>query len=183
MKTINVTRLVIIICLIVGLFGCRKNPPPGIPGPRGEQGVPGPKGPTGPKGYTGIGGNGIANVKSSGWISELEGIYYSNGDTVGRIYTDAITPEILQTGNVIVYFKVPGSGVYKLDYYSNSLIITERLDVGVAFIYSSLDFRRVGMSFRYIIIPGTLGADARRSNRLPDFNDYSAVCKYYGLKE
>jgi len=183
MKYIRAMIIIALLGSVVGFYGCRKNAPAGIPGPQGEQGAAGPEGPAGAKGPKGVGGDGIANVKSSDWIYTLTGVYYSSGDTVGKINADVFTSDVIEQGSVVIYFKEPGSGVKKLDYYSNSLVITQRLDIGVAFIYSNVDFRRVGMSFRYIIIPGTKGLSEGRASALPDLSNYQAVCKYYGIKE
>jgi hypothetical protein len=180
----KITAFIVIVFLSVGFLGCNREAPQGLAGPEGEAGPAGPKGPQGPKGPKGIGGNGVANVEYSDWITDLKVAYTHGSFDVGEIKTDNITPEVVARGNVIVYFKDPNSGgVYKLDYYTDEMSITQRINVGILYIYCSVNFVKKGLAFRYIIIPPTNSEATSKSESVPNFSNYASVCKYYNIKE
>ena len=154
----NIIYTFLITLLVVTLGSCRKAIPPGPQGEQGDKGEKGIKGEVGDKGDKGDGG-GIGNVSYSDWAflnftlnsgqsNPAQGIYFYNG----RIYDDAITQEILNQGNVIVYFKRDGK-VFKLDYLTDDESLTQRLAPGQVWLYSSWDASNT--MFRYIIIPAS----------------------------
>ncbi len=193
---IKLNVLSALLFLLVYLTGCTKDPNQGMPGPRGEQGPPGTEeGPRGPVGDPGDNGGSVAGVIASDWIeggSEHAKQDYDYGTGFIRMRLDApeLTEAILDSGLVFVYFKEKtGSAVSKADYYTGTPAsgagvhpqMSQLTTVKIIRIYTNMDITK--LSFRYVIIPGGKYLFARRSEPLPDFNDYDTVCKFFEIEE
>ncbi len=167
-----------LIAILLSFTACTKTGPQG---PAGAQGSTGPTGPTGPAGSNGTNGAtgpqgaaGTANVIYSGWV-------HPTGNFPLYIFdTKNITQDILDKGEVVVYYKTA----------MNNPIVALPISVGSSYAYYEVrlgeitvwsNFLNNTLLFRYIIIPG--GTGARRSSPAPDLNDYAAVCKYYNIPE
>lgn len=176
MKTIK--KLVYVLFAVAFLFAaCSKEGPQG---PKGDKGATGPRGATGAKGDRGPkGATGTANIIYSSWLSvDLKsgiyaGLYYA------KISAPKITQSILDKGVMKVYVS-SGNEVYEIP---NSFFdgLYPVFSVGYLELFSPADWDTFsGYKFRYVLIPG--GTTARK-NMPVDYNDYHAVCKYYGIPE
>lgn len=195
------------------LAACTKSGPVGPQGPQGPTGAQGPAGANGTNGTNGATGPqgpaGTANVIYSAWFTPSA---YTVTTILGIInfnYNQSapgITQVILDNGTVLTYGKLNGynSSIWPtnqvgllsitIDYQIGT---TTNIDTWSA--YATAGNLRINLvsstnaysgdasinhahSFRYIIIPGGV-AGARQSSPLPDFSNYDAVCKYYGISE
>jgi hypothetical protein len=181
----------------------------GPAGPQGEQGVAGPQGPkgaTGPQGATGVqgpkgdkgeqGAPGNANVKvytkdisSSTWTK-------IGNTTSGYLELDISAPEVL-TSDVVnnwvnlvyVYTSDFGGPWALLPYYTERNIrVSADIQIGHLVLKRDQDGAPSTQSWfnkvRLICIkPSSSGSLARHATPPPDFNDYHAVCLYYGIAE
>ncbi len=183
--------------------------PQGPQGPAGPTGATGSQGPAGTNGATGPQGPaGTANVIYSAWftpsvytVTTVFGIINLNYNMAAS----GITQAILDNGAVLTYGKLngynpslwPTNQVGKLPIIINYQIgTTTNIDTWSA--YATVGNLRINLvsstnayttdaainhshSFRYIIIPG--GVAGARQSPPPDYNNYDAVCKYYGIPE
>lgn len=154
----------------------------GAQGPRGTTGAQGPRGATGPKGDTGPRGSaGTANVIYSDRFS----LYYSNaggGNYYASFSVPRLTQDIIDHGEVVVYFRYGNHYLFKLNFSDASGSMVYRAEVGKVYIYVTGSWASGGAgTFRYVLIPG--GIHARSSTPDPDLNDYRAVCRYYSIPE
>lgn len=184
------------------IAGCNKTGPEGPQGTQGTSGATGVQGPAGAAGSTGM-----ANVIYSDWftppsysvtaITGINDFYYDKAAT-------GITQGILDKGVILTYGKLNGYGssvwpinqvaelpitlvyqylgVTQMDRWSayntvGNLRINYTNNLGYYY-----DFMTNTHSFRYVIIPGGVSGN-RMSGPPPDYGDYNAVCKYYGIPE
>lgn len=176
----------------------------GPQGPAGANGTNGTNGATGPQGPAGT-----ANVIYSAWftpaaftVTTVFGIFNLNYNQSAP----SITQAILDKGTVLTYGKLNGyaTSIWPTDQVGLLPITIDyqigtstNIDTWSAFAtvgnlrinlvssdnaYSSDGSIAHAHSFRYIIIPGGV-AGARQSSPPPDYNNYDAVCKYYGIPE
>ncbi len=180
MKTKIIPILYVVFSLLcLSVTSCRKPILPGPMGPQGEKGDPGVKGIDGPKGDNGIGG-GIGNVYYSDWRYYTFAFQASNGFWRAEPAVSMITNDILTKGTVIIYFKRDGL-IYKLDYLTDTESITQRIDLGKIWLYSSFDPSSV--TFRYIIIPGSTASGLQaRSGIQIDKMSYQTLCKQLDIE-
>lgn len=176
------------LAVALTVTACKK----GDPGPQGEKGDKGDTGATGNTGQTGGKGDpGTANVMYSDWLDlgfsldQASGIYFT------QIDEPRLTDELLTTGEVKVYINL-GSAAEKvvsvLPYRSGNAQITPffldqliELDANVN--ASTVTDQTTGAKFRqyrYVIIPG--GVNIRAEKKV-DWNNYSEVKAYLGLKD
>lgn len=187
--------------------------PQGQTGATGATGAQGPAGTNGTNGATGATGSqgpaGTANVIYSEWFTPSA---YTVTTTFGIIHLDynkstpGITQAILDNGTVLTYGKLNGysSALWPtnqvallpitIDYQigtttnidtwsANATVGNLEIDlVSSTNAYSGDGSINHAHSFRYIIIPGGV-AGARQSSPPPDYSNYDAVCKYYGIPE
>lgn len=168
--------------MIISFSRCSKDD---SEGPQGEQGLQGDQGPQGDQGDPGT-----ANVIYSDWIDPTWN--HTAGLYIAEIEDSNITPDIISGGVVLVYKNsgITGSGdIFQaelLPYYDGSKSLTFKIR---SYNDHVIEITAEGYSsepgvttkFRYIIIPG--GKSARPESPLPDFEDYQAVCEFYGIKE
>jgi len=182
--------------------------PQGIQGPAGPQGVQGVQGPQGNANVSsGTFTLSNANYKNDYWtITTGPSSALGNFAKKATVNVPAITSGIFNTGTVLVYLKTPngltatlstwsllpfditsfGGGFFisiKFNYevgklYVYYLYMATDNSVTVPSVYSAVvpDY-----TFKYIIIAGNSGG--RIQNPQVDYNDYAAVCRYYGIPE
>lgn len=193
MKTSSMIRKVVIIILSAVLFtACSKT------GPAGPQGEQGPKGDKGDKGATGLKGpTGNANVKV--YTEDISGAKWttvglsSNGYLELKIDApNILTSDVVSNWVVLVYVNTSDfnqSGWALLPYYTNRNIrVTADIYIGYFLLDRDQDGEPNTQSWcnkvkLVLIKPSSSGSINRSSNPLPDFKNYSAVCKYYGIPE
>lgn len=162
--------------------------------PLNLQGSTGPQGPQGDPG--------TANVIYSDWIGLNWNLTDASTDKKMLISLDGldISYSLIKSECVVlVYLSQWGtSSIYPLNNagrWNNTeytytfgstgsttrgLIITLESTDGAALTeYQYAAFR--GNQVRYVIIPG--GVHARSTSPAPDYSDYQAVCRYYGIQE
>lgn len=172
----------------------------GDTGPAGQQGEKGDKGDKGDKGETGNQGNeGTANVIYSDWLDvvyEADTVHLAGNvvDTVGyygMIDAPKLTKAMLTSGELKIYINLStaadplitsmpytgGNGVY-IQYvaYENTIEFYSNIDAGTLQTNGGEKIQQ----YRYILIPGSTAA--RRTDAV-DWNNYTAVKTYLGLKD
>ncbi|QEH41214.1 collagen-like protein [Chitinophaga sp. XS-30] len=180
MKRFNML-IAIVAVLSLPIHGCKKGDP-GPQGLQGEQGDPGPQGAQGAQGPQGIAGN--ANVTQYTYGAHN---FATTASATLQVTTTADTMNrsawhvylVRASGNVypIPGFGLNGSSDYRL-YWSHSggkVNFSINKVSGPGEEYASMRIIR--------IYANQTAAGGRASNPLPDidFNDYYAVCRYYGL--
>jgi hypothetical protein len=166
---------------------CKK----GDTGPAGEKGDTGEKGSTGATGATGK--TGTANVIYSEWID----VTFNAVDTSyeGVITAPKIVDSIVQKGEVKVYWNINTAAaptIVALPFADNGLLTGAKdflifpiIQAGNIFLESTYNVSSRTANgeklsqYRYVIIPG--GTTARTATI--DWNDYSQVKAYLGLKD
>lgn len=180
---------VLVLTVALLFTACKK----GDAGPAGEKGDKGDTGATGSTGSTGKAGS--ANVIYSAWTD----VTFNAVDTFFEAAIDApkIVDSIIAKGEVKVYWNINTStapAIVALPYADNGLIFGAKdlfvfpiIQAGNIFLESTYN---VGTrpstndpnvkvwQYRYVIIPG--GTAARSG---VNWNDYSEVQKYLGLKD
>lgn len=167
---------VILIVALLAITSCKK-------GDTGPQGADGPAGPAGPMGPQGIAGNANAMQYTFGAFN-----YYGALSNQLKVPTTADTANrsawfiymVRAGGNV---YSIPGWGVNGSTEYrtfwetgATAVDFTINTKQGPGEEYTST---------RIIRIYATGTVNAGRNSSLPDidFNDYAAVCRYYGLEQ
>lgn len=166
----------------------------GDTGAKGDKGDTGPQGPQGDKGEQGATGN--ANVKV--YTKDISSATWTTIGNVnsGYLELDISAPKVL-TSDVVnnwvnlvyVYTSDFGGPWALLPYYTERNVrvsadirighlILKRDQGGVPFTQSW--FNKVRL---ICIEPSSSGSLARHATPPPDFNDYHAVCLYYGIAE
>ena len=151
----------------------------GPAGPTGTNGANGATGTTGAIGATGAtGATGTANVSYSDWINIT--FVGSSNNYIVNIPAPKLTQEILDKGDVHVYWKI-GSSIYYLPYSqtlgSTTYTIFQIFTVGNIKLTSSYAVSSA-TAIRYVIIPGGIAGGRKAA---VDYADYDAVKKYYNL--
>lgn len=163
-------------------------------GPAGEKGDKGDKGDTGAAGAAGKAGS--ANVIYSTWQDVTYGAIDSL--TFGAVIdAPRIVDSIVQKGEVKVYWNINTAGnptIVSLPYVDANMVfgvpdlfITPLVKVGKIYLYSSYNMSSGTAQgttdkiwqYRYVVVPG--GVAARKATI--DWNDYSQVKDYLGLKD
>lgn len=190
MKKINYMRMFGILLLSVGLLACEG--PAGPEGPQGPQGAQGPQGEQGPEG--------TANVTYSDWAGFNESNWSEAYSAFGQMRRDypitesAVDEDILATGTVMVYVRIPsvlGDSVFPLPWIYGltkgiAQVLNFELEPGSIVINfydlvdDSVDPGTFGeiVEYRYVIIPGGVQAKAKGL----DLNDYHSVVKYFDIQ-
>jgi hypothetical protein len=188
MKTNSFFRKAVIVILSATLFiACSKTGPAGPKGDKGDTGA------TGEKGDTGAQGN--ANVKV--YTKDISGATWttvgssSNGYLELKIDApDVLTEEVVNNWVVLVYVQSTDfNGWALLPYYTNRDIqVSAKISVGFLLLDRTQDGKPQTQSNFYgvklvLIEPSLTGNISLHPASLPDFKDYHAVCKYYGIPE
>lgn len=179
--------------------------PAGNNGTNGATGATGAQGPAGATGATGAQGPaGTANVIYSSWMQTNWGLENTTTEKIMFVAEPKITTDFFNSGGVLLgYFKseingqmdviilpaitgnsqlvAAGLNNFNLSQYGGSGSATGVLfeDESTNANPLSFDYAMAGDSLRYILIPG--GVHARMSAPPPDYHNYDAVCKYYGI--
>ena len=180
---------VVVLFIALSVTACKK----GDTGPAGEKGDKGDAGAAGPAGATGK--TGTANIIYSPWTD----VTFNAVDTSFEASIDApkIVDSIIQKGEVKVYWNIntaSAPAIVSLPYQDNGLIFGAKdffafpiIQSGTIFIESTYnictrpstqDPNDKVWQFRYIIIPGGVGARSA-----VNWNDYKQVQSYLGLKD
>jgi hypothetical protein len=146
------------------------------------------QGPAGPQGPAGT-----ANVIYSTWkyATNFNDSTIDNSSLkVGYVLAPSLSSTILNSGTVIVYFTY-GGGTFVLPYTSNAggkpntISFVPMLNKILVTRFTHDNSNSVALStllqYRYVIIPG--GVSGGRQATHPDYNDYTAVCRYYHIPE
>lgn len=176
------------LAVALTVTACKK----GDPGPQGEKGDKGDTGGTGANGQTGGKGDpGTANVMYSDWLDLGYSLDQASGIYFTQIDEPRLTDELLTTGEVKVYINL-GSAAEKvvsvLPYRSGTAQITpffldQLIELDATVNASTVTDPTTGTKFRqyrYVIIPG--GVNIRAEKKV-DWNNYSEVKAYLGLKD
>lgn len=184
--------------LIMAFFVSSCEGPEGPAGSQGDQGiagVPGPAGATGATGQTGPSGPaGTTNVIYSPWITNVW-TKQENNFIVHIIDAPPITQLVLDEAAILVYFKEsPTSNFIKIlpnTYYTNAVpvfTIDFTAELGNLTVFHGVSKNPEGLGvetfspnslIRYMIIPGAVSG---RMDYPVDFNNYEAVCSYFGIE-
>lgn len=190
-RLLSISYIIISLLFSQSFLSCRKPLLPGPTGSQGEKGENGIKGEDGPKGDPGAGG-GIGNVYYSDWgYYSFEAL--SSGYWRYTITEPAISNDIMTKGTTVVYFR-RNNQVYKVDYLTDTESLTQRIELGQIWLYSSWD--PSGTMFRYIIIPPTTASNsssnksstkmsANTSQKVSlalDLDNYYEVCEKLGIE-
>lgn len=196
LNTYGFTRLTLIVLACYGLFACEGPEGPagtaGQAGPQGVAGAAGPQGPAGPAGPQGPAG--AANVIASDWKSltwtEAPPFFTSN------VAAPEITESILNQGTVLAYWRTTTTGnsikilptpVYNTNSGALLYFIDYSIRVGSLLIFHgtpTIESQGAATAFpnanvRYIVIPPS--STSGRVKYPFEFDDYEAVCEYFGI--
>lgn len=179
----------------------------GATGPQGPTGTTGSQGPAGATGATGTQGPaGTANVIYSSWMITDWSLENKSTEKIMFVTEPKVTTDFIENGGMLIgYFKATAGVQTEMIEMpcitGNSQLVAAALNsfdlsqyggpssaTGVFFEDESnngntlsFDCAMPGDSLRYILIPG--GIHARLSAPPPDYSNYKAVCKYYGIPE
>lgn len=201
MKPLNLNtyafiRLIFAAFVCYGLASCEGPEGPagatGQAGPQGVAGQPGPQGPAGPAGPQGPAG--AANVIASDWksLTWTEAPPFSTS----TITAPEITESVLNQGTVLAYFrqtpttnsiKLMPAAIYNLTTGELSFIIDYSIRIGNILVFHGapgVGTSGAATSFpnanvRYIVIPPS--STSGRIEYPFEFDDYEAVCEYFGI--
>lgn len=167
--------------------------PAGATGPAGPTGPQGPVGPTGPIGPAGPAG-GAANVIYTAWSTLAQAWRDSTIDgsllKVNHKVVNSLTSNILNMGEVLCYFQIPGDvNVFPMPYTSNAggtantMSYIPSLGKVIYTRFTHNNSGSVGVSsslrFREVLIPGGL-LGGRTSMDLHNMT-YEQVCQNFGI--
>lgn len=200
-------RSYVILFIVAALFftSCNKTGPvgpqgeqgpAGLKGEPGQAGAQGPAGVKGDKGETGAQGPaGSANVKSKTFqpatITWASTSMYGTNYLTASLAIPQITQDIVNNGVVLVYggffFGSDSWTALPISYLEAN--VTNHYSFGIKLGSVTLRCHQSNnitpgtpsIPFRILIISGA--ALARKSSPLPDYNNYKAVCQYYGIQE
>ncbi|WP_373523809.1 hypothetical protein [Aquiflexum sp.] len=199
LNTFNFISLLFAALIFYGLISCEGPEGPagasGQAGPQGVAGAAGPQGPVGPAGSPGPQGpEGAANVIASEWLNLTWASVppYSTS----TVTAPEITESVLNQGTVLAYFRLnPTSTSIKLmptPIYNNVTgamvyIIDYSIRVGSLLIFHGTPLNEspgAATSFpdanvRYIVIPPS--SSSGREHYPFEFDDYEALCEYFGI--
>lgn len=192
-----------IISLAFLVSACTKTGPQGAQGPQGEKGDKGQKG---DKGDTGS-----ANVIYSDWFTapEWDLLYFNtNGyDDYYRAFTEStpeLTQDIFDKGVILAYIKTVGAPniitllpwtdahenpgdpwIFSYDIFVGSIRFQFQNSIYPNYDPDPYGYVSTDNQFRYILIPGSIETNGLRGNSImnkhPDYKNYDAVCKFYGI--
>lgn len=210
--SIFLVAIVFITNLLI-ITGCSKKGDPGPAGANGANGANGAQGPAGPVGPKGPGAiSGTFTLVNADYKNDYWTIGTGAGSALGVASRavvkslPAITADVFNTGTVLVYLKTPvslsptatvwtplpydirNSNVgyftsFRFNYEAGKLRVyymfvqTDAALATVPDIYTAVI---PSYDYKYVVIPGTA---ATRAGSPVDLNDYSAVAKYYNLKD
>ncbi len=184
-------EIVYVIFVLVFLFAsCSKEGPQGPAGPQGEQGVAGNQGPKGDKGATGN-----ANVKV--YTKDISSATWTKiGNKIsGYLELDISTPKVLTSDvvnnwvNLVYIQSTDFIGWTLLPYYTERNIqVSAAITIGQLTLMRTQDGKPETQSNFYTvklvcIKPSSSGSLERHATLPPDFKDYHAVYRYYGIAE
>ena len=183
----------------------------GPAGPTGAQGSQGTTGSQGAQGNANV-MSGIDTLTNADYASDYWTLPTGGSSSLGlgakraSIAVASITTNIFNTGTVLVYLKMPVGFTSNLTAWSllpfslksfdgNYFIsLKTNYEIGKVNIYylyeqtnSSATLPLIFTAtvpdyiFKYIVIAGSTGA--RKMKPSVDFNDYAAVCRYYGIPQ
>jgi hypothetical protein len=201
MKPLNLNTLVFIRLMLAafvfyGLVSCEgPEGPAGATGQAGPQGVAGPAGTQGPAGPAGPQGpEGAANVISSDWksLTWTEAPPFSTS----TVTAPEITESVLNQGTVLLYWRTTPTGtsiklmptpVYNTTTGELGYIIDYSIRIGSLLVFHGVPSGTLSgaatafpnATVRYIVIPPS-GSSGRVKYPF-DFDDYEAVCEYFGI--
>ncbi|WP_186755059.1 hypothetical protein [Echinicola salinicaeni] len=123
-----------------------------VEGPEGPQGLQGEVGDAGEKGEPGEPGEPGVGITEGVVASEWMTIAFSgeNRTWVGIMENPSISQEVLDKGDVLVYYKTSSGAVRELNFFSDQDNITQQLRLGEIIISSTFDASE--SEFRYIIL-------------------------------
>ena len=138
--------------------------------------------------FTQRGPNGSV-VIYSGWITKTEPDWTGFGtiEILTSLTAPSLSDDIVNKGVVLVYYDhfgtikpmpnvwLEGINSMVMDFSFVKQKITLKLRTGGTLIATGI----VDIPFRYVLIPGTTSGG--RMNAPVDYNDYNAVCNYYGI--
>lgn len=184
--------------------------PQGTPGAQGATGTQGATGAKGDQGNANVISNTVtltnANYQNNYWtITTGSSSSLGVGAKYASVSVTAITTAIFNTGTVLVYLKVPNGLTsdltawsllpFSLKSFDGSYFISLKCNyeigkLNIYYLYEQTNsaatipyiFSAIvpDYTFKYIVIAGITG---RYMKPPVDYNDYSAVCKYYGIPE
>ncbi|HEX5653506.1 MAG TPA: hypothetical protein VFX58_10555 [Chitinophagaceae bacterium] len=179
---------VILLMLGAGLMSCQKEKTDSLPAPA----------------ITTINqGNGVietlqrqpngSTVVFSNWITKVESDWTGFGTTEIKtsINTSSLTDAVRDRGLVLVYYEDPGGHVHSLPYTNLEFLqtfamtfITGKIELSVKIMNSAIS-GIIDIRLRYILIPASSFGNAGSERSVPpvDYNNYEAVCAYYGLQQ
>lgn len=201
MKLLNLNiygffRLTLLVLACYGLVSCEgPEGPAGATGQSGPQGVAGSAGPQGPAGPAGPQGpEGAANVISSDWKS----LTWTDAPpfSTSTVTAPEITESVLNKGTVLLYWRTTPTGssiklmptpIYNTTTGVMIYIIDYSIRVGSLLIFHgtpTIESQGAATAFpnatvRYIVIPPS--SSSGRVKYPFDFDDYEAVCEYFGI--
>lgn len=185
--------------------------PQGPAGPAGAQGPAGPAGATGPQGPAGPPGSGNgSSVSYSPWFNPKvylpnPGDPKNLANLISIQSVPDITQAIMDQGIVLTYAKLNGypSTIWPTNHVALTPVTinlySQEIDEFIVYdtvgsleiSYSANPSTAYGQnyalnnadSFRYVIVPGSvlIALTGRLSSPPPNYNDYDAVCKYFGI--
>jgi hypothetical protein len=187
--------LCLMACAAIFLHSqCSKTGPTGPQGETGATGATGAQGPKGATGATGPAGN--ANVKV--FTKDIRNATWTMVGTLanGYLQLEIAAPAVLTTdvvtnwvNLVYVYTSEFGGPWAQVPFISErGVLVTDYIVVGKLGLRRSQDGEAESQSWYYTvklvcIKPSATGSIARQGAPLPDFNDYEAVCRYYGISD
>jgi hypothetical protein len=172
------------IRLIIMVLGILAVSTPVMQGCKGTQGDPGPAGVAGPAGTQGVAGaagsagaagaTGTANVIYSAW----ETLTFTGSGTSWTATQNAprITQDILDKGVVLGYLK-SGTNYFDIPLISGTTSFLKYQQVGKIIYLSTVTGS--SFTFRYVIIPGGVGARLASV----DYGNYESVKQAYNLPD
>ena len=183
----------------------------GQAGVQGPAGTTGATGATGPQGNANV-MSGIDTITNTDYVSDFWTLTTGGSSSLGlgakkaSIAVASITTNIFNTGTVLVYLKMPVGFTttltawtllpFSLKSFDGNYFISLKTNyeigkVNIYYLYEQTNSSAIlpliftaivpDYIFKYIVIAGSTGA--RKMTPAVDFNDYSAVCRYYGIPE
>lgn len=177
------TKSILVILTSASFVACKKET---VTEPQREAETVVTKGP-GENEFTQRGPNGSTVIYSS-WINKSESDWSGIGtiEILTSLTAPSLSDDIVNKGVVLVYFDhfgtikpmpnvwLEGVNSMVMDFSFVKQKITLKLRTGGTSITGIVD-----IPFRYVLIPGTNSGG--RMNVPVDYNDYNAVCSYYGI--
>lgn len=137
--------------------------------------------------YTQRGSNGSV-VIYSGWITKTQSDWtgFGTNEIITSLTAPSLSDDVVNKGVVLVYSEAGGpvailpnvwfDAIYS---YVNDFTFSKQKIVLKIRLIGSLINNVLDVRYRYVLIPGTSLTGRMRSP--VDYNDYDAVCNYYGI--